>query len=344
MGEFMDGFNQFNKDVKKIDIVEQDKIRPITFTDYIGQEELKSHLSVLIESAKIRNKSLAHSLLYGQPGLGKTTLATIIANELGKNIVYTSAPAIEKNADLARLLLTLKEGDVLFIDEIHGLRPQTEEMLYPAMEDNLIDITIPSANGRDNKVVRLPLKNFTLIGATTRPGKLSAPLRDRFNIQLQLKYYDVDELKRIIIRTSGILNLKIDDDAALELAKRSRGTARIANNYLTVAGDYAIVKNNCHIKLDIVETAMTVLKIDELGLNQLDRKIIFSMFTLHKNKPAGVKSLATSIQEEVDTIENMVEPYLLQKNLIMKTERGRALTDLGVEYAEKLVAAGFILD
>lgn len=344
MGEFMDGFNQFNKDVKKIDIVEQDKIRPLTFTDYIGQEELKDHLSVLIESAKIRNKALAHSLLYGQPGLGKTTLATIIANELGKNIVYTSAPAIEKNADLARLLLTLNDGDILFIDEIHGLRPQTEEMLYPAMEDKLIDITIPSANGRDNNVVRLPLKNFTLIGATTRPGKLSAPLRDRFTIQLQLKYYDVEELKRIIIRTAGILSLKIDDDAALEIAKRSRGTARIANNYLGVAGDYAIVKNNCHIKLDIAETAMTVLKIDELGLNQLDRKIIFAMFTLYKNKAAGVKSIATSIQEEVDTIENMVEPYLLQKNLIMKTERGRALTDLGVEYAEKLVAAGFTLD
>lgn len=344
MGEFMDGFNQFNKDVKKIDIIEQDKIRPLTFTDYIGQEETKEHLSVLIESAKIRNKALAHSLLYGQPGLGKTTLATIIANELGKNIVYTSAPAIEKNADLARLLLTLNDGDILFIDEIHGLRPQTEEMLYPAMEDKLIDITIPSANGRDNNVVRLPLKNFTLIGATTRPGKLSAPLRDRFIIQLQLKYYDVEELKRIISRTAGILNLSIDDDAAMEIAKRSRGTARIANNYLGVAGDYAIVKNNCHIKLDIVESAMTVLKIDELGLNQLDRKIIFSMFTLYKNKPAGVKSIATSIQEEVDTIENMVEPYLLQKNLIMKTERGRALTDLGVEYAEKLVAAGFILD
>lgn len=340
----MDGFNQFNKEVPSNSIVEQDKIRPLYFNDYIGQEELKAHLSVLIESARIRNKALAHSLLYGQPGLGKTTLATIIANELGKNIVYTSAPAIEKNADLARLLLTLQDGDVLFIDEIHGLKAQTEEMLYPAMEDKLIDITIPSPNGRENNVVRLPLKNFTLIGATTRPGKLSSPLRDRFTIQLQLKYYDVDELKRIIIRTAGILNLTIDDDAAHEIAKRSRGTARIANNFLGVAGDYAIVKNNCHIKLDIAKTAMNVLKIDELGLNELDRKIIFAMFKLYKNKPTGVKSLATSIQEEVDTIENMVEPYLLQKNLIMKTERGRALTDLGVEYAEKLVVAGFILD
>jgi Holliday junction DNA helicase RuvB len=344
MGEFMEGFNQFNKDVKKTDIAVQDKIRPLSFNDYIGQEELKTHLSVLIESAKIRKKALAHSLLYGQPGLGKTTLATIIANELEKNIVYTSAPAIEKNADLARLLLSLKDGDILFIDEIHGLRPQTEEMLYPAMEDMLIDITIPAANGRENNVVRLPLNNFTLIGATTRPGKLSAPLRDRFNIQLQLKYYDIDELVKIIKRTAGILNLTIDDEAAHEIAKRSRGTARIANNYLSVAGDYAIVKNDCHIKLDIAETAMQVLKIDDIGLNQLDRKIIFAMFTLYKNKPAGVKSIATSIQEEVDTLENMVEPYLLQKNLIMKTERGRVLTDLGVEYAEKLVADGFTLE
>lgn len=340
----MEGFNQFNKDAKKTDILEQDKIRPLSFKDYVGQEELKSHLSILIESAKIRNKSLAHSLLYGQPGLGKTTLATIIANELGKKIIYTSAPAIDKNADLARLLLTLDDGDILFIDEIHGLRPQTEEMLYPAMEDKQIDITIPSANGRENSVVRLPLKNFTLIGATTRPGRLSAPLRDRFSIQLQLKYYDTEELKKIITRTAGIVNLTIDEQAAYEIAQRSRGTARIANNFLEVAGDYAIVKNNCHITLDIVETAMQFLKIDSLGLTQLDRKLIFAMYKIYKNKPTGVKSLATSIQEEVDTIENMVEPYLLQKNLIMKTERGRALTELGAEYAEKLVIDGFSLD
>lgn len=340
----MDGFSQFNKEDIIINKTEQDKIRPLSFKDYIGQEELKSHLAILIESAKIRNKSLSHSLLYGQPGLGKTTLATIIANELGKKIVYTSAPAIEKSADLARLLLTLNDGDILFIDEIHGLKAQTEEMLYPAMEDKLIDITIPSANGRENNVVRLPLKNFTLIGATTRPGKLSAPLRDRFTIQLQLKFYDTTELTKIITRTAGILKLTIDEDAAYEIAKRSRGTARIANNYLGVSGDYAIVKNNCHITLDIVETAMQFLQIDSMGLNQLDRKIIFTMFKLYKNKATGVKSLSTAIQEEVDTIENMVEPYLLQKNLIIKTERGRALTDLGVEYAETLVADGFYLD
>jgi len=338
----MDGFSE----IKKTDIIKevsaQEKIRPLNFENYIGQKHLKEHLLVLIESSQIRKKSLAHTLLFGQPGLGKTTLATIIANELGKNIVYTSAPAIEKTADLAGLLLNLNDGDVLFIDEIHGLKTQTEEMLYPAMEDRLIDITIPSA--RENKVVRLPLKNFTLIGATTRPGKLSAPLRDRFTVQLQLQYYDVEELKEIVKRTANILNLTIDDAAAQEIAQRSRGTARIANNLLSISGDYAIVKNNCHITVHIAETAMNVLKIDELGLDQIDRKVIFALYSLYKNKPTGIKSLATSIQEESDTVEGMIEPYLLQKNLIIKTERGRMLTDTGIIYAQKLVSSGFYID
>ncbi len=342
----MEGFKQVNNNENEgksnNDYLPQDKIRPLNFEDYIGQNDIKEHLKILIESAKIRDESLGHTLIYGQPGLGKTTLAAIIAKELGKNIVYTSAPAIEKTADLAGLLLNLNEGDVLFIDEIHGLKIQIEEMLYPAMEDKLIDITVPSA--RESKVIRLPLKNFTLIGATTRPGKLSAPLRDRFIVQLQLNYYEIEDLKRILQRNASILNLKLDDEAAFEIAKRSRGTARIANRFLDTARDYAVVKNNSHITLDIADTAMKVLKVDDLGLNQLDRKVIFSMYTTYKCRGVGVKSIATSIQEENDTIENLVEPYLLQKGLIAKTEKGRILTDIGKEYAQKLMDSGFYID
>lgn len=341
-GEFMEGFNQIKREDTIIDTQEQEKIRPLNFKDYIGQKDLKTHLSILIESAKIKNKSLSHVLLYGQPGLGKTTLATVIANELGKKIICTSAPAIEKPADLAGLLLSLNDGDILFVDEIHGLKTHTEEILYPAMEDMLIDITVPSH--KENKIIRLPLKKFTLIGATTRPGKLTGPLRDRFPVQLQLKYYEIDELKEIIHRTARILTLTIDDDAATEIALRSRFTARIANNLLSISGDYAIVKNNGHITLDIALAAMNVLRIDNLGLDQLDRKIIYALYHLYKNKPTGLKSLATTVQEVADTVENMVEPYLLQKNFIIKTERGRMLTDTGIEYAQKLVSSGFHID
>lgn len=335
----MEGFSRQNQNEQMDTNIQQDKIRPLKFSDYIGQEELKDHLSIMIESAKIRKTSLRHILLYGQPGLGKTTLATIIANELGSNIVYTSAPAIEKPADLAGILLNLNDGDILFIDEIHGLKIQTEEMLYPAMEDRLIDIAVPSA--RENKVLRLQLKNFTLIGATTKPGKISGPLRDRFIHQMQLNYYNNNELKEIIKRTSKILNFKIDEEAAEEIAKRARGTARLANNYLGVAGDYAVVRSDSNITKEIAGIALDILKIDEYGMNQIDRKVINAMYTLYKCKPVGFGSVAKSIQEEVDTVENLVEPYLLQKKFIMKTEKGRVLTETGMEYAKNLVASGF---
>lgn len=330
----MDNFKEVKRQETKVEPIKMDMIRPLYFKDYIGQEELKSHMAVVIESAKIRSRSLPHTLIYGQPGLGKTTLATILANEMGTNIVYTSAPAIEKPADLVSLLIKLQDGDILFIDEIHGLKIQTEEIIYPAMEDRVVDINIPSA--KDNNIIRIPLKNFTLIGATTKPGKMSNPFRDRFPIQLQLKYYEVQELSQIIKRTASIVKLNIDDDAAYELAKRSRGTARIANNLLDRAGDYAIVKNNSYVNIDIVREAMDYMKIDEIGLDSIDRKIIYILYNHYKNKATGLKNLANTVQEDVETVENIVEPYLLQQKIIIRTERGRVLTDFGIEYAKKI--------
>lgn len=338
----MEGFNELKKEDLKVIPNEENKIRPITFNDYVGQEEIKSQLSVFIKAAKIKNMPLSHILFYGPPGLGKTTLATIIANEMGSKIHYTSAPAIEKPADLATLLLNLQDGDILFIDEIHRLKIQTEEMLYPAMEDRVLDIAIQGS--RENKLVRLPLKNFTLIGATTKPGKLSNPFRDRFKIQQQLKFYELDELKQIVKRSAKICNLVIEDSAAEEIAQRSRGTARISNNLLIITGDYAIVENNYHVTLEVAKKAMNMMKIDEFGLDSLDRKVIYSLYVLNKNKPTGIRNLASSVQEELETIENVVEPYLIQKNLIMRTERGRVLTDIGINYAEKMVAEGFAID
>ncbi len=338
----MEGFREARSQNTSFENIKHDIVRPLFFKDYIGQEELKNHMSIVIESAKIREKPLSHTLLYGQPGLGKTTLATIIANELGKNIIYTSAPAIEKPGDLVALLIKLQDGDILFIDEIHGLKIQTEEILYPAMEDKVVDISV--ATSKENKVVRIPLKNFTLIGATTKPGKMSTPFRDRFPIQLQLKYYEIEDLTKIIKRTAKIVGLHIDEDAAVELAKRSRGTARIANNLLDRAGDYAIVKNNSHVTISIVEEAMEYMKIDDLGLDSTDRKLIYTLYTHYKNKPTGLKNIANTIQEEIETIENIVEPYLLQKKIIMRTERGRILTEFGINYAQKIIDSGFTCD
>jgi Holliday junction DNA helicase RuvB len=308
-------------------------LRPSNFDDYIGQEELKNQLSIFIQAALSKGSNLPHTLLFGPPGLGKTTLATIIANEMDSKIVYTSAPAIEKPADLASLLLSLEDNDILFIDEVHRLKKIAEEVLYPAMEDSVIDITINSAG--ENKIIRLPLKKFTLIAATTKPGVLSKPFRDRFIINRQLKFYKQKEIEKIIYRTTKIIGLKITENACKEIAKRSRGTARIANNLLSMVGDYAIVKNNSKIDEFITVQALNDLNIDQYGLEYIDRKLMFTIFYIFKNSPVGVKSLSSYLGEDSDTIEFIIEPYLIQKNLLNKTPRGRTLTDKGIDYAEK---------
>lgn len=314
---------------------EQDRItlRPLKFDDYIGQEKIKKQLKVFVEAAKIKNKPLPHTLFFGPPGLGKTTVAEILANELGKKIVYTSAPAIEKGGDLASLIMELKQGDILFIDEIHGLKKMFEEMLYPAMEDFSLDITVSSAG--ENRIIRIPTAEFTLVGATTRPGLLSNPFRDRFTISQGLDYYTIEELELIVTRSASILSLGIKSKATNEIAKRARGTARVANNLLKMVGDYAIVKNKGLITFEIAKEALDDFDIDSMGLDIIDRKIIHSMYYIYKKKPVGVKNLATYIGEDKETIESMVEPYLLQMGLVARTERGRALTDKGLEYVEK---------
>lgn len=310
-------------------------LRPTSFESYIGQEEIKAHLKISIEAAKKRNKSISHILLYGPPGLGKTTLAGIIANQMGKNIIYTSAPSIEKGADIASLLLQLKEGDVLFIDEIHSLKKQFEEILYPAMEDFKLDISIP--DGSNNKIIRINLPSFTLIGATTNPGNLTNPFRDRFMHCKQLKYYNIQELVKIINRSSVIMDLKIEEDAAIKIAERSRGTARIANNLLSSVGDYAIVENDSIINNYITEKALNILNIDKKGLDYLDRKILKTMYINYKNKPVGLKNLASAIGEDTETIEYMSEPYLMQINLLTRTHRGRILTEEGINYIKQII-------
>ena len=299
-------------------------LRPQTLNEYIGQEKVKENLKVFIDAAKIRKEALDHVLLYGPPGLGKTTLSMIIAKELGVNIRITSGPAIEKPGDLAALLTNLSEGDVLFIDEIHRLSRAVEEILYPAMEDFAIDIV--TGKGQMATSYHLPLPKFTLIGATTRAGQLTAPLRDRFGVILRLEMYSPEELSKIVRRSANILGIKIDNDGAVEIASRSRGTPRIANRLLKRVRDFAQVLGEGEINLKIARTALNKLDVDELGLDANDRRLLNTMITFYGGGPVGLETLAAAIGEEAVTIEDVYEPFLMQIGFLSRTPRGRCVT------------------
>ena len=304
-------------------------IRPETIDEYIGQNDVKENIRVFVKAAKMRNEALDHVLLYGPPGLGKTTLAFIIAHELGTNIKTASGPSIEKSGDLAAILSSLEPGDVLFIDEIHRMPRYIEEILYPAMEDFSLDIIVGSEGNSRN--IRIDLPPFTLVGATTRAGDLSAPLRDRFGIIDKLQYYTVEELTLIVKRTARVLNVFIDDDAAVELAKRSRGTPRIANRLFKRVRDFAMVDGDGSITLEVTEKALDRLKVDKMGLDNTDRELLSAIIYKFNGGPVGVEALSSSIGEEVTTIEDVYEPFLLQNGLLKRTSRGRVATDKAYE-------------
>ena len=305
-------------------------IRPVSLDEYVGQSEIKENLGVFIKSSVMRGETLDHILLYGPPGLGKTTLAYIIANELGTNIKTASGPSIEKTGDLAAILSTLEEGDVLFIDEIHRIPRYIEEVLYPAMEDFYLDIVVGSEGSSRNIKINLP--HFTLVGATTRAGDLSSPLRDRFGIIAKLNYYTEDELYSIVKRTSRVLDTPITDDAASELARRSRGTPRIANRLFKRVRDFAVVYGDGIINKEILDNSLDRLKVDKTGLDDTDYNLLLSIVERFNGGPVGLEALASSIGEEASTIEDVYEPYLLQQGYLKRTARGRVVTDKTYEY------------
>lgn len=314
------------------DEVLESSIRPLVLDEYIGQSEVKENIHVFIEAAKLRNETLDHVLLYGPPGLGKTTLAYIIAREMGVNIKTASGPSIEKSGDLAAILSTLEPGDVLFIDEIHRMPRYIEEILYPAMEDFTLDIIIGSEGNSRN--IKIDLPPFTLVGATTRAGDLSSPLRDRFGIVSKLKFYTDDELSAIVKRTSRVLKMDITDEAALELAKRSRGTPRIANRLFKRVRDFALVDKKEVIDLEVMKKALDRLKVDKGGLDEADHQLLRAIIERFNGGPVGIEALASSIGEEVSTIEDVMEPYLLQEGYLKRTSRGRCVTPKAYEQLE----------
>ena len=332
----MDDENLISPNVAdELESQQENVLRPKTLSEYIGQTKVKENMKVYIEAAKKREEPLDHVLLYGPPGLGKTTLANIISHEMNSNLKITSGPAIEKPGDLAALLTNLSPFDVLFIDEIHRLNKSVEEILYPALEDFTLDIII--GKGPSARSIRLDLPKFTLIGATTRAGALTTPLRDRFGIVERLELYNSEDLTTIVKRSANILDIVIENDAALEIAKRSRGTPRIANRLLKRVRDYALVMGNGTITLEIAKIALNKLDIDDVGLDSIDRRLLKTLIEKYQGKPVGIETLATTLGEEVTTIEDVYEPYLIQIGYISRTPRGRialpeAYKHLGIEY------------